>query len=82
MVILPVTLFYMVLYGIIVKYCIYCVYNLHCSFSVLVVRKRWVSNSGNCGGTHLGLPLCHIGLERLQEMEVLNSLFDLSVTIK
>ena len=81
-VILPVTLFYMVLYGIIAKYCIYCIYNLHCSFCVLVVRKRWVSNSGNCRGRHLGLPLRHIGLERLQEMEVLNCLFDLSVTIK
>ena len=81
-VILPVTLFYMVLYGIIAKYCIYCIYDLHCSFCVLVVRKRWVSNSGNCRGRHLGLPLRHIGLERLQEMEVLNSLFDLSVTIK
>ena len=27
-----------------------------------VMWKRWGSNSGYCGGTYLGLPLCHVGL--------------------
>ena len=55
---------------------LYCISNLRSNFRVLVVRKRWVSNSGDCGSTHSGLPLGHICLELVLEVEILNSLLN------